>query len=1270
MKKVLALLGLLLAINLFAQSQTENYVFSTVCLDADCIKRTETIQYSDGLGRPKQILNVKASPSEKDVVTHIEYDALGRQPRDYMPVPQTGGSTRNIYPAASATNASVYGNDKIYAEKVIENSPLGRVQQQFQPGLGWENNPASLDYRTNVANEVLNFSSVTDPSGSYVSSLVISGYYTANKLYKIQTTDEDGNTTSEYKNVQGQILLIRKTVQETVTVQGFASGPVANTQNVDTYYVYNQYNELSFVISPMASKELKKNPNQTITIPDANPVITELCYQYRYDDKSRLIEKKLPGKGWEYFVYDKQDRLIMSQDANLRADQKWLFTKYDQFGRVAFTGLTLPANTSRATEQTNANAIVDYTDTATNISYGNNNVRRTDYHYISYSNIWLNYTIENTYPHHTNISALLSLNYYDKYITEYDDYNPGGIGIPARPDTILDQKTLSDSPDATGKSTKGLPVASYVNIIDGNQWTKTYLWYDQLGRDIGTYTINHLGGYTRVFSQLDFAGIVKKTETWHKKLDAEGPVRIIENFDYDHQNRLLKHYHEVVSRTPKVLLAENHYNEKDQLDWKKTGVVSDTNFGALSAPLQQIFYDYNIRNWMTGINLNQNDVTRPLDPSRIFSYKIKYNTPDTGIERYNGNISEVDWSYEGNGTSRYEYSYDKLNRLTVANYKAINFAGSQDQPYYNEQQTYDLNGNILTLNRNARSQTKGDAAIQIDKLKYYYENNNLSNKVWKITDNEGNAANPAGYPGGGGTITYDGNGNMKTMPDKGITQPIVYNYLNLPKTVLQNSNPINYTYRADGVKVHKQFTVGGQNIDTDYLDGFVYTTPYTDELEGILLQKPEVASAGQVQAFELTAKAVANPGGPGGPQVQPISSPDFFPTAEGFYDYKNSKYIYQYKDHLGNVRLSYSRTSEGDLSVESTNDYYPFGLNFVNIHPVVGPPVYNPSVSYENWKYNGKELEETGMYDYGARFYMPDIGRFGMYDPLAEKTFEPYAYVYNNPVRMIDPTGMEGEEVSSGGGGSGGEAGAGDSGKDTQSRGNDPGKGGCCPGEIAPNKPGGVNNPHKIEQVNLTAPGRAIKNASAGVSFTSQVAAIAIVVRSIVMPRISGAAIMTLASRTLWALPLILNGDTAKDIPADIPITTTNNPRGNLYLYRNMRSVNGKPMIGEGLDKLGLRDRDVNNLSNSTMITPLFSNGLSVTIAYGSKIPSDVPDTHKKQTLFRIPASSLISSGLVGLPVPNPSIPNYGQIRPAMPMSVGTFRTLIQSTAPAWQPVK
>ncbi len=131
----------------------------------------------------------------------------------------------------------------------------------------------------------------------------------------------------------------------------------------------------------------------------------------------------------------------------------------------------------------------------------------------------------------------------------------------------------------------------------------------------------------------------------------------------------------------------------------------------------------------------------------------------------------------------------------------------------------------------------------------------------------------------------------------------------------------------------------------------------------------------------------------------------FFPTSEGFYDFENNEYIYQYKDHLGNVRLSYKDDGNKNPIVTDSNDYYPFGMNFVRNeeeNAVFG------AGSYVNYKYNGKELQETGMYDYGARMYMPDIGRWGVVDPLAEMTrrFSPYVYANNNPIMFIDPDGM------------------------------------------------------------------------------------------------------------------------------------------------------------------------------------------------------------------------------------------------------------------------
>lgn len=178
------------------------------------------------------------------------------------------------------------------------------------------------------------------------------------------------------------------------------------------------------------------------------------------------------------------------------------------------------------------------------------------------------------------------------------------------------------------------------------------------------------------------------------------------------------------------------------------------------------------------------------------------------------------------------------------------FATAPVNDGFTEKLTYDLNGNIQTLKR---YQPLANVPILIDDLKYQvYEGNRLK----KVTDEN---TNPSGYPTGGNSIGYDLNGNMSDHLDKGITA-ISYNFLNLPREVKfsQDNNNLQFLYRAYGAKLKKTFTYFSSKSglmmtnSTDYLDGFQY------EKEG-----------------------------GAAPTLQ------FFPTAEGYYDYQKKKVCLQ-----------------------------------------------------------------------------------------------------------------------------------------------------------------------------------------------------------------------------------------------------------------------------------------------------------------------------------------------------------------------------------------
>jgi len=131
-------------------------------------------------------------------------------------------------------------------------------------------------------------------------------------------------------------------------------------------------------------------------------------------------------------------------------------------------------------------------------------------------------------------------------------------------------------------------------------------------------------------------------------------------------------------------------------------------------------------------------------------------------------------------------------------------------------------------------------------------------------------------------------------------------------------------------------------------------------------------------------------------------------------DGANRRFLYEYnlKDHLGNNRVTFMGTSLGGaIDVAQTTNYYPFGL-------VMNQGGNTKPTNQKNkYLYNGKELQDDKMtaealnlYDYGARFYDPQIGRWTTIDPSIEDNhheWTPYAYVYNNPLKFIDPFGLD-----------------------------------------------------------------------------------------------------------------------------------------------------------------------------------------------------------------------------------------------------------------------
>jgi RHS repeat-associated protein len=661
---------------------------------------------------------------------------------------------------------------------------------------------------------------------------------------------------------------------------------------------------------------------------------------YFSSHRNRLVEKKIPGKDWEYIVYDNLDRPVLTQDANQRvpSTNEWLFTKYDALGRVIYTGIHDDINNrSRASMQSHFNS--------------QNNVASK--YYESKATSGTGY--DNTYYTNANFPdsslEVLTVNYYDNYT-----FNRGA-GIGTSVSTIYGVNSTTN--------TKGLPTGSKVKILGETNWITTISYYDEKARSIYVYSYNdYLKTTDIVNSKLNsFTGRLEETTTTHTNTNsALSTFSITDVFDYDHAGRLLTQRQTAGTHAQEVIV-DNTYDELGQLIIKKVGGTNT------QAGLQTVDYKYNVRGWLKNINQDSNP------DNDLFNFTLRYNNPTTGTDLFNGNISQTSWNTlnTDSSTKTYTYSYDALNRIT---------SGIDNTGKYNLNSiTYDKNGNIETLVRKGHIvenpvTSNGAHFNTMDNLTYSYQPN--SNKLLIVSDAIVTPASVKGEfkdddnnttPDTTNDYTYDVNGNMETDTNKGITG-ITYNHLNLPTSVTMAAGTINYVYDATGVKLRK--VVSGNT--TDYAGNYIYKN----------------------------------------------NTLEFFNQPEGYFNVTSTSgnlsgsYVYQYKDHLGNIRLSYTDNNKDGVINTSTeiieeSNYYPFGLKHKGYNNVTNP---NGNSTAQKWGYADKKMDDDlslNLIDFGARMYDPAIGRWNTTDPLSEEYFNysPYVYVQNSPIQIIDPNGME-----------------------------------------------------------------------------------------------------------------------------------------------------------------------------------------------------------------------------------------------------------------------
>ncbi len=906
-------------------------------------------QIMDGLGRTKMSMRIGYTPANQNLKSLVTYDAQGRVDLSYQPYEST----------TTALDASPTSGT-LSVQTLYESSPLSRpIKQIAEDGKFVESR-----YGNNTGYFVRKFSVVSNGDGTNVVSAA--GSYGNDLLYRTTVLNENWNNNTDnnigrtdiFKDKLGRVLLTRKYVKDANNAY----------QNVDTYNVYDYFGQLVMVIPPDATSATDQNGSINLS----------LVFEYNYDTRNRLTKKKVPNADWLNFYYNDRDQLTLTQDGNMRTSayggnaNKYLGTQYNNLGQVVKTGwvsTTTPLSTALSVTIADADKLTE------NQYFAN----RT----------WVKHQAAKVLKP-TGVSTIRDFVW--SYIERRVGYEYTGNPIWTGKQHLLSQTYRYGSPQAEG------PVDDDDNY--GVDW--------------------YVSGYD---------GLQKPTLTLHYLFSGYSAteVRSYETYTYDNGQRLTnaKHMYTLNGAgvsVPTFTLSNMVYNFKDQLTRKNIANVN-------GKYLQSVDYGYNGRGWLTNIgsvNETGNDYpifdvnadyyaygsgTYPMsfslpspksgeDNPDLFTESIIYEAPNTipGMQasQYNGNISQIVWQIAGREKQAYSFRYDNLDRLTEANYADIHNSTYASHGWtsefksdnkYQEKVSYDLRGNIQSLQRNGLTQHQNTyngflAGLfgQIDNLTYTYDATD-KNKLLKVADA---SSLSLGFTSVNNTASthyaYDANGNLISDVNKGITA-ITYNYLNLPLEITFTGNrKLQFVYDASGAKLRKIANNNGTVTTYDYVNGVEYTN---NTLERIPHTEGEIVKDG------------------------------------------SGNYVYEYtlKDHLGNTRVTFGDADNNGVvensDIKQINHYYPFGLN------MEGPGFGVQGVN--KYQFGEKELNtDFGLNwsDFGARWYQSDVPHFLNVDPMAEmySSMSPYHYGKNSPMVYADPTGMMSEAYSFGMSGSRGSA--------------------------------------------------------------------------------------------------------------------------------------------------------------------------------------------------------------------------------------------------------